>query len=59
MSAVDAVLKKAGPKRCKAVSAWIRARVREMEMDRESIQDEEGFDLVALLDDIRRAVDSR
>jgi hypothetical protein len=57
MSKVDAVLKKAGPKKCKALSSWIRSRVREMEICRESIQDEEGFDLVALLDDIRQAID--
>jgi hypothetical protein len=53
----DSVLKKIGPKQRKAIGSWLRERVREMEPDRESITDEYGFDLVARLDDLRRALE--
>ena len=56
---IDDMLKKFGPKQRKSIASWIRERVEEMEPDRESITDEYGFDLVARLDDIRRAVESR
>ena len=55
---VDELLKNWGPKQRKGIASWIRERVIEMEPDRESIQDEYGFDLVAKLDDIRRSLDS-
>jgi len=38
---------------------WHVGRSANQEPDRESITDEYGFDLVARLDDIRRAVESR